>query len=226
VLAPLAAGTRLVVDAHRIVPGVFDRGIVVSVGQNRVFLVDADGSIRSMPAAVGRSTWPTPSGEFQVVRKEVNPTWVVPPSIQDEMRQLGHPVAPQIPPGPDNPLGDLWIGLSLPNIGIHGTNAPSTVPGYTTHGCIRLRASDIRLLFERVDVGTAGVVIYEPGLLMRHDGRIYVEIHRDVYGLRPDALRSLQNAAEYAGLRDRIDWPRVVEAIRLQEGFAIDVTAN
>ena len=89
-----------------------------------------------MPAAVGRSTWPTPSGEFHVAHKEVNPIWDVPPSIQEEMRRLGRPVVPRISPGPENPLGDLWIGLSLPNIGIHGTNAPDTVPGYTTHGCI------------------------------------------------------------------------------------------
>jgi L,D-transpeptidase ErfK/SrfK len=226
VLAPLSAGTRLVVDVHRVVPGILDRGILVSVAQNRVFLLDVDGSIVSMPAAVGRSTWPTPPGEFYVVHKEVNPTWDVPPSIQDEMRRLGRPVAPRIPPGPENPLGDFWIGLSLPNIGIHGTNAPATVPGYTTHGCIRLQASDIKLLFERVEVGTDGVVIYEPALLTRHDGRIYAEIHRDVYGDRPDALRALQRAADFLGVRDLVDWPRVVEAIRLHEGFAIDVTAS
>lgn len=226
VLAPLPAGTRLVIDVHRVVPGILDSGILVSVTQNRVFLLDVDGSIVSMPAAVGLSTWPTPSGEFRVVHKEVNPTWDVPTSIQDEMRRLGRPVAPRIPPGPENPLGDFWIGLSLPNIGIHGTNAPATVPGYTTHGCIRLQASDIKLLFERVEVGTAGVAIYEPGLLARHDGRIYAEIHRDVYGDRPDTLRALQNAADFLGVRDRVDWPRVVEAVRLHEGFAIDVTAN
>lgn len=226
VLAPLSAGTRLVVDAHRVVPGVLDRGILVSVAQNRVFLVDADGSIVSMPAAIGRSTWRTPSGEFHVVGKEVKPTWDVPPSIQDEMRRLGHPVLPQIPPGPENPLGELWIGLSLPNIGIHGTNAPATVPGYTTHGCIRLSASDIRLLFDRVEVGTPGVVIYEPGLLVRHAGRIYVEINRDVYRHRPDLLRALQSTADFLDVREDVDWRRVQEAIRLHEGFAIDVTLN
>ena len=195
VLAPLAAGTRLVVDARRIVPGVLDRGIVVSVAQNRVFLLDVDGSIVSMPAAVGRSTWPTPSGEFHVVHKGVKRT-----------------------------LGDLWIGLSLPNMGIHGSNSPDTVPGYTTQGCIRMTASDVKLLFERVDVGTAGVVIYEPGLLIRHDGRIYTEVHSDVYGRRPDVLHALESAADYLGVRDRVDWRRVQETIRLHEGFAIDVT--
>jgi L,D-transpeptidase ErfK/SrfK len=226
VLAPLSAGTRLVVDAHRIVPGVIDRGIVVSVAQNRVFLLDVDGSIVSMPAAVGHSTWPTPSGEFHVVHKEVNPTWEVPPSIQDEMRALGQPVVPRFPPGPDNPLGDLWIGLSLPNIGIHGTNAPATVPGYTTHGCIRLREPDIKRLFDRVEIGTTGVVVYEPALLTRHEGRIYAEIHRDVYRHRPDLLSALHAAAEYLGVRDQVDWKRVETVLRLHEGFAIDVTAN
>jgi len=226
VLAPLAPGTRLVVDAHRIVPGVLDRGIVVSVAQNRVFLLDADGSIVSMPAAVGRSTWPTPTGKFHVVHKEVNPIWDVPPSIQEEMKRLGRTVVPRIPPGPENPLGDLWIGLSLPNIGIHGTNAPDTVPGYTTHGCVRLSGDHIKLLFERVEVGTAGVVVDDPGLLIRHDGRIYVEVHADVYDHRPGVLRALEGAADYLGMRDRIDWRRVQETIRLHEGFAIDVTAN
>ena len=226
VLAPLAPGSRLVVDAHRIVAGILDRGIVVSVAQNRVFLLDVDGSIVSMPAAVGSSMWPTPSGEFHVIHKEVNPTWDVPRSIQEEMRQLGHPVVPRMPPGPENPLGDLWIGLSLPGMGIHGTNAPDTVPGYTTHGCIRLSGGNIKLLFERVDVGTAGVVIDEPGLLTRHDGRIYAEVNRDVYGRRPDVLRALEGAADYLGVGGRIDWRRVQETIRLHEGFAIDVTAN
>jgi len=226
VLASLSAGTRLVVDGHRIVPAGLDRGIIVSVAQNRVFLLDVDGSIVSMPAAVGRSTWPTPSGQFHVVHKQVNPTWDVPPSIQDEMRHEGQPVIAQVLPGPENPLGDLWIGLSLANIGIHGTNAPETVPGYSTHGCVRLRPSDITRLFDRVEVGTAGVVIDEPGLLTRYEGRMYVGIHRDVYGHRPDALRGLESAADYLGVRDRVDWPRVVEAIRLHEGFAIEVTAN
>ena len=226
VLAPLAAGTRLVVDAHRIVPGVLDRGIVVSVAQNRVFLLDVDGSIVSMPAAVGLSMWPTPSGEFHVIRKEVNPTWDVPPSIQEEMKRLGHPVVQRIPRGPRNPLGDLWIGLSLPGMGIHGTSAPDTVPGYTTHGCIRLSGGHIKLLFERVDVGTAGLIIYEPGLLTRHDGRIYAEVHRDVYGHRPDVLRELESAADYLGVRDQIDWRRVQDTIRLHQGFAIDVTVS
>ena len=226
VLAPLSAGTRLIVDAHRIVPGVLDRGIVVSVAQNRVFELDVDGSIVSMPAAVGSSSWPTPSGEFHVMHKEVNPTWDVPASIQEEMKRLGRPVDPRIPAGPENPLGDLWIGLSFPGMGIHGTNAPDTVPGYTTHGCIRLTASDVKVLFERVEVGTAGVVIYEPGLLTRHDGRIYAEVHHDVYGHRPDVLRALESAADYLGVRDRVDWRRAQETIRLREGFAIDVTAH
>ena len=72
----------------------------------------------------------------------------------------------------------------------------------------------------------AGVVIAEPGLLTRHDGRIYVEVNRDVYGRRPDVLRALEVAADYLGVRDRVDWRRVQDTIRLHEGFAIDVTVS
>jgi L,D-transpeptidase ErfK/SrfK len=224
--APLVAGMKLTVDAHRIVPGGLDRGIIVSVAQNRVFLLDVDGSIVAMPAGVGRSAWPTSAGAFHVIKKEVDPTWDVPPSIQEEMKRLGRPVVTRMLPGPDNPLGKFWIGLSLPNLGIHGTNAPSTVPGYTTHGCIRLSAGHIELLFERVDLGTPGIVVHEPAFLTRHDNRIFVEVHRDLYGHRPDVLRALEAAADYLGVRDHVDWRRVHEITRLREGLAIDVTAK
>lgn len=224
--APLVAGMKLTVDVHRTVPGGLDHGIIVSVAQNRVFLLDEDGSIVPMPAGVGRSTWPTSAGAFQVVRKELDPTWDVPPSIQEEMRRLGRPVVTRIPPGPNNPLGKFWVGLSLPNLGIHGTNTPATVPGYTTHGCIRLSAGHIQLLFERVEVGTPGFVTHEPAFLTRHDGRIFVEVHRDLYGHRPDVLRALEAAADYLGVRDHVDWRNVHEVIRLREGLAIDVTAT
>jgi L,D-transpeptidase ErfK/SrfK len=223
--APLVAGMKLTVDVHRTVPGGLDRGIIVSVAQNRVFLLDVE-SIVSMPAGVGRSAWPTPSGEFFVIKKEVNPTWDVPPSIQEEMRRLGRRVVKRIPPGPNNPLGEYWVGLSLPNLGIHGTNAPSTVPGYSTHGCIRLSAGHIKLLFERVEVGTPGVIVRQPAFLTRHDGRIFVEVQRDLYGHDPDVLDSLEAAAAYLGVRDHVDWRRVQDAIRVREGLAINVTAK
>jgi L,D-transpeptidase ErfK/SrfK len=225
VRASLAAGTKLTVDAHRTVPTALDRGLLINVAQKRLFLHGEDGSITVMPAGLGRSTWPTPLGQFQVIRKEVDPTWDVPLSIQEEMQRLGRPVVTRVPPGPQNPLGHLWIGLSLPNIGIHGTNAPSSVPGYTTHGCIRLSSEHISVLFDRVSIGDTGVVIHESALLTRYDGRVFAEVHPDAYGVRSDALQVLQAAADYLSIRDQVNWRLVTDVVRRSEGLAIDVTA-
>lgn len=178
----------------------------------------------TMPVAIGRSDWPTPTGVFHVARKELDPTWDVPLSIQQEMRRLGRPVVTRIPPGPQNPLGRYWIGLSLPNLGIHGTNAPSSVPGYTTHGCIRVASEQIQGLFDRVTIGTPGEIIYEPVLLTRHTGRFFVEAHPDVYGRRARVIQTLQAAAEQLGVQGSINWSLVNEVVQRREGLAVDVT--
>ena len=52
-----------------------------------------------------------------------------------------------MPPGPDNPLGKHWLGLSIHGYGIHGTIAPSSIYQFRTHGCIRLHPDDIAELF-------------------------------------------------------------------------------
>jgi L,D-transpeptidase ErfK/SrfK len=215
---------KLSIEAHRLVPAGYAEGIVVNVPQLRLFAAAVDGSAIAVPSAVGRPSWPTPAGSFNVVQKEIDPTWDVPPSIQEEMRRLGKPPVARVPPGPANPLGAYWIGLSLPNIGIHGTNAPTSVPGFTTHGCIRVGPEAIALLFDSVAVGTPGEIIYEPVLLAKHDGRLFVEAHRDVYGRRPDALETLAAAADELGARERIDWGSVKDVVRRREGIAIDVT--
>jgi L,D-transpeptidase ErfK/SrfK len=225
--AALVPGTKLSIDVHRTVPSSSfgpAGGILINVAQKLLFLLVQDGSVMTMPVAVGRSDWPTPTGVFHVARKELDPTWDVPLSIQQEMRRLGRPVVTRIPPGPQNPLGRYWIGLSLPNLGIHGTNAPSSVPGYTTHGCLRVASEQIQILFDRVAVGTAGEIIYEPTLLTWYKGRFFLEAHPDVYGRRAKAVQTLHAAAEQLGVQGSIDWSLVEEVVQRREGLAVDVT--
>jgi L,D-transpeptidase ErfK/SrfK len=72
---------------------------------------------------------------------------------------------------------------SAPGDGIHGTDARSSIEKYATHGCIRLRAADVEDLFARVDVGTPGVSIYEPLIVAVVGQALWLEAHRDGYGL-------------------------------------------
>ena len=139
---PLAAESWLLVDNRHVVPTPLD-GIVVNVPQRMLHLASDGRHVLSVPIAVGRPDWPTPLGSFAVAMKEVDPTWDVPPSIQAEMAREGRPVLTKVPPGPRNPLGDRWIGLTASNLGIHGTNQPTSIYRFTTHGCIRAHPDDI-----------------------------------------------------------------------------------
>ncbi|HSW50215.1 MAG TPA: L,D-transpeptidase, partial [Bryobacteraceae bacterium] len=87
----------------------------------------------------GAPSTPSPSGIFQIASMVKSPAWY----------QTGKVV----PPGPLNPLGPRWMGLSLKGYGIHGTNSPNSVGGAKSHGCIRMRNGDVEELFELVRVG-------------------------------------------------------------------------
>jgi L,D-transpeptidase ErfK/SrfK len=154
---------------------------VINIPQRLLFLM-ADGAIVAhYPVGLGRPDWPTFVGAFTIAAKEVDPVWDVPPTIQEELRRAGKPVVTRVPPGPANPLGQYWLGLSVVGYGIHGTNAPDSISKFQTHGCIRMRAADIEDLFDRVEIGTPGASIYEPIVFGNIDGALWMEAHPDVY---------------------------------------------
>ena len=203
--------------------------LLVNVPQRRLFHRDDRGVIHSVPIAVGRPSWPTPVGPFTVAMKEEHPTWDVPVSIQEEMRRAGKPVVTRVPPGPANPLGDYWIGTSIAGLGIHGTREPKSISHFVSHGCIRLRPEDIAALFPLVRTGARGLIVYEPVLMARTRGGIFVEVHPDAYRrLRVAPLTLLRRAAEEEGLTESIDWRRVEEVLAARRGVAerVDIAAD
>jgi L,D-transpeptidase ErfK/SrfK len=221
--ATLAAGRTIVVDNRHLVPAAVDGAdIVINIPQRMLFHLD--GGVTAFPVAVGRRDWPTPRGRFTVVVLERHPTWDVPASIAEEARRRGRELPKSIPPGPDNPLGDFWIGLSGGGIGIHGTNAPGSIYRTATHGCIRLHPDDVAWLFPRVTPGAAVATIYLPVLLAEVDGRVYLEVHADAYRKAPDALAQVRTHAEAQGLTEAIDWDAAGATVRARQGIARDVT--
>jgi lipoprotein-anchoring transpeptidase ErfK/SrfK len=103
---------------------------------------------RAFHVATGQAAYPTPLGRFRIVVKYKNPTWY--PPTYDSWAQGLSPV----PPGPNNPLGTRWMGLSAPGVGIHGTNNPASIGYSVSHGCIRMQVPDSEWLFDHVDIGT------------------------------------------------------------------------
>jgi L,D-transpeptidase ErfK/SrfK len=218
--APLSVGQRLRLGARHIVPqGVAGDTLVVNVPQRHAFVWDGE-AIRALPVAVGRRSWPTPAGVMTIVDKEANPTWDVPASIREEARRAGKELPDRVPPGPANPLGAFWLRLSGGGVGLHGTNAPSSIYKAVTHGCVRLHPDDISWLFPRVAVGTKVLVVYQPILLAEAGGEIWLEVHPDVYGRGRDPRAEVQRLADMAGLTSGLDWQAVGAVLAAQHGVA------
>jgi L,D-transpeptidase ErfK/SrfK len=183
ILAGLAVCTAVLAaaDTRHLAPQAVADGVVLNLPQRMLFVMRAGDVVARYLVAVGTPEWPTFIGPFTIDVKETDPVWEVPPSIQEEQRRQGKPVLTRVLPGPTNPLGKYWLGLSEPGYGFHGTNAPASIGKFTTHGCIRLRAKDLEELFARIEVGTPGVSIYEPVIVAVVGRELWLEAHRDAY---------------------------------------------
>lgn len=222
--ATIYPGRRFHIHNPHIVPETLEDGILINLPQRMLFHFRQGALVASYPVGLGKPTWPTPTGDFKVASRQTDKTWKVPKSIQEEMRREQKTVQTEVPPGPDNPLGAHWLGLSLQGYGIHGTIAPSSVFHFQSHGCIRLHPDDVAELFGQVKVGTPGRIVYRPVLLaVVKDGRILLEVHRDIYKTGIDASRTVRELAEANGLSQDLDWSRVERAIADQDGLAREV---
>lgn len=229
-LAPeawLRVGQRLRIENLHLVPGRLERGILINVPQRMLFLFREGGVAGAFPVGLGRPDWPTGLGSYRIASRVRDKTWIVPPSIQEEMRAAGKPVQTEVPPGPDNPLGGYWLGLEGVACGIHGTIAPASVYRFRSHGCIRVHPEAIPVLFAQVEVGEPVEVVYRPLILAETaEGRVLLEVHPDVYGRAAPAEQALCTQASATGLLARIDWARAEGTIAAAEGVPRDVTAS
>jgi L,D-transpeptidase catalytic domain/Putative peptidoglycan binding domain len=130
----------------------FGAVIVIRRNSHRLYLYRGMRYWKLFPVATGTSSYPTPLGRFRIVVKWRNPWWYPPDS--DWAKDLE-----PVPPGPSNPLGTRWMGISSPGVGIHGTPEPGSIGYSVSHGCIRMRISDAEWLFEQVPVGTPVFIV-------------------------------------------------------------------
>lgn len=100
--------------------------------------------VKTYRVAVGRAGLETPAGLYDIASKQVNPSWYVPNSAW-----AGALAGKVIPPGPDNPIKSRWLGF-YDGAGIHGTSEDWSIGTAASHGCIRMRISDVEELYDRV----------------------------------------------------------------------------
>lgn len=173
------SGMQVIIPKQIILPDMPYSGIIINTAEMRLFYFPKNSNLVAIfPIGIGQVGTETPHNWTTAVkRKKYGPTWTPTQSIRQEYLAKGKILLKTYPPGKDNPMG--LYALYLEDLyAIHGTNANFGIGLRVTHGCIRLRNSDIKYLFDHVPIGTIVKFINEPiKISLEKDGNKYIEVH-------------------------------------------------
>ncbi len=209
----------LVIPTEHIVPARITDGIAINLTERGLYLYRDGSPIHYFPVAIGMQGWETPTGEFTIANKARNPTWF-PPSwaVQEE----------PVPPGPENPLGDRWMGLSAKGYGLHATNRPSTVGRYASHGCMRMYPEQARQLFDLVKVGTPVTIVYRRIVFgyRPETSTVYMAYHPDPYEIGDIHPEDVTKELQEYGLDAVVDIAAVQSALERPSGTPVPIIGS
>ncbi len=225
-------GEVLAIPTFRLLPRARQEGIVVNLGNMRMFYFQNPGQEPlTFPLGIGREGLQTPTGDTTIVRKAAGPSWHPTPRMREEKPWLPETV----PAGPANPLGTHALYLGWPTFLIHGSNKPWGIGRRVSSGCMRMYPEDIVDLFGRVPVGTRVTVVDQPILVGWLDDGLYLEANpskKQSYEIEIDApltpkplTEDLRNMIiKAAGVAaDRIDWSAVEKAVLERQGVPVRI---
>ncbi|MEJ1497399.1 MAG: L,D-transpeptidase family protein [Candidatus Sedimenticola sp. (ex Thyasira tokunagai)] len=224
-------GTRVVLPKQFILPPGPREGIVINLAELRLYYYPkGEKRVITHPLGIGREGWSTPTGRARVTRKQHRPSWRPTPSILKEHEEMGDPLPAVVKPGPNNPLGQHAIYLSMRGYLLHGTNKPYGVGMRVSHGCIRLYPEDIASLFDQVPSNTPVRIINEPYKAGWLNSRLYIEAHpplseqRKAHGINfTPMVSAIIKAMGERNLKP--DWEAMKQAAINQRGIPTPVTA-
>ena len=206
--------------------------VVVNIPQSRAYLYQDGQEVGSWRTGPGTPRTQTPTGKWKIGEIKDNPTWFVPASIQAEYRNKGQRVKAAVPPGPHNPLGPVFIRMGQTSIGIHGTNKPSSVPGFPSHGCIRMKSDEAVALSEGLKVGDEAEITYQPITVgVNEEMEIFIEVHKNVYGrpvsyeLKPTINQIENYLAAFEGDFE-VNEEAIEQALRSKKGVPLKIGAK
>jgi len=220
------------VDATVIIPSEFilppgkRQGIVINLAEMRIYYFHLhENKVTTHPIGIGGRGRNTPLGSAHIIQKKELPYWQPPISIRKEHIKNGDPLPSIVPPGPDNPLGEYAMRLSIPGYLIHGTNRPGGIGVRSTNGCIRLFPEDIASLFPQISIGTPVKIIHAPYKFGHRGYNIFLEAHQplsDHYHSHDSRLSLLKQALEEASLENiSIDLDYAEQNITQPKGYPI-----
>jgi len=144
-----------------------------------------DGNlVKEYPLCLGKQSTPTPAGKYRIIYKAVNPYWLNKGDV--------------VPPGPQNPLGVRWMGITR-GIGIHGNNKPESIGTYASAGCIRMFNRDVVEVYNQVTVNTPVNIkydrlkLFEDKYSMKKNIIIYPDIYKKGAEIARQQLAQLSN---------------------------------
>jgi len=234
-------GREIVLPTRFILPNAPREGIVLNVPAMRLFYYPARKkgeplTVITYPIGVGRVGWAPPEGTTRIIKRTLDPTWRVPPSIRQEHLEMGDELPAVVPPGPDNPLGRQSFTLGWPGYLIHGTNKAYGVGMRSSHGCIRLYPEDIVQLFDTVPMGTKVRVVNQPLLFGRYGEDVLVQalgaLEDDTRDWQKNGRKLMEKALPetvHRGLKEKaitIDWERAEALAIAAHGVPVSVLAS
>ncbi len=212
-------GKKISLPTFWILPPTQHQQLVINLPELRLYFFDkASSTAQTYPIGIGDEGWETPLGSFFVNDKRVHPVWYIPASLQEKYGMA------QMPPGPENPLGDYVMKFSAGAYGVHGTAMPWGVGRLVSHGCIRCYPEHIKILYPQVPMGAKLEIIYEPLKFGQKNGQVFVEAHPDVYRRFPDYNQYALNKLAQHPLAKYIDQKKFLMAVKLQNGVPTNVS--
>lgn len=219
-------GQRVVIPTQYVLPQASRQGIIINLAELRLYYFPPNQNVVvTEPIGIGRQGWDTPEGTFKIVEKIPSPAWHVPASIAADSAKQGIILPAVVPPGPDNPLGNYAMRLSLPNYLIHGTNKPAGVGRRVSSGCIRMYPEDIASLFAMVAVNTPVTIVNQPFKAGWLNGQLYLEAHQPLSEQRSKVGNDLSPLwvkaidQEVAGTQTMVNWNKAGLVANQQSGI-------
>lgn len=127
-------------------------GVRIDKSDSMLYVMAGDKVVGAFPVSFGGPQDPLPLGRMQITSEVKNPHFTYDPSLLRTAKPTDEKV--KLPPGPNNPVGVMWLGLTKEHWGIHGTNEPSQMARVQTNGCVRLTNWDVLRLASVADKGT------------------------------------------------------------------------
>ena len=194
-----------------------DYKILINIPSRSLELSRNSQILKTYSIGVGKSTFPTPIGDFKVISKVIQPGWENPYKSAGKIRKK---------PGRKNPLGTRWIGFYEDKIGIygiHGTNEPSSVGKYSSHGCVRMQIKESEDLFNKVDINTPVQVAYYTHRVVIKGNNIIVYRYPHIYRRKLSPAGMIDKQLKSLDRKYIVNQKSLSKALNLRAGQSVEI---